>query len=540
MAIQGSLKEASLPDVVQMLHLGRRTGRLALADRQRHASIYFEHGWITYASIVNRRDRLGDMLVKSGRVTQAQLDEALAAQAAEPSRRVGELLVSSGSITRETLDQFLRIHVEEALYALFTWATGTFLFEADVQLEAEETPHRFSPEAVLLEGARRIDEWSLIEHRIPSFDLVFALESGVGSLEGLTLTEAQQRVLPLLDGARDVRAVIDESALSDFTACQALFGLVTAGLVRAVGVSTPPEAVRAQESQIEEHRNLGVAFLRTGMLEEAEREFRRVRELRPSEGHARFALGLIAMRRGQYQDAIAAFREAEDRGGPRPSVLANLALALERLGELDAAEAAWADAARRAPGDGRILLHWGLLALAQGRVEVGHRRIEQARERLGDRLPPVWYWAAARALASVDRHDEALDAARAGLATYPRDQVLANTVAVLLETAGDYEGAERLLRATIAEDASLPQVSKNLGDLCYRSGRFDQAWECYQRAVRLAPALGDDIHFRIGNLAFRRGELPSAREGWETAVALNPAHHLARANLDALPVARDS
>lgn len=540
MAIQGSLREASLPDVVQMLHLGRRTGRLALADRQRHASIYFEHGWITSASIVNRRDRLGEMLVKSGRITQAQLDEALAAQATEPSRRVGELLVASGAIARETLDHVLRLHVEEALYALFTWSTGSFKFEADVQLEADEPRHRFSPEAVLLEGARRIDEWSLIENKIPSFDLIFALETGVGSLDGLTLTEAQQQVLPLLDGVRDVRAVIDESALSEFSACQALFGLVTAGLVRAVGVSAPPETVRAQASQIEEHRNLGVAFLRTGMLEEAEREFRRVRELRPSEGHARFALGLIAMRRGQFQDAIAAFREAEDRGGPRPSILANLALALERHGEVQAADTAWAEAARRAPGDGRILLHWGLLALGLGRVEVGHRRIEQARERLGQRLPAVWYWGAARALASVGRHDEALDTARAGLEAFPRDQVLGNTVAVLLEASGDYEGAERLLRAMLGEDASLPQVSKNLGDLCYRSGRFDQAWECYLRAIRLAPDLGDDIHFRVGNLAFRRGDLPRAREGWEAALALNPSHHLARANLDALPVARDS
>jgi tetratricopeptide (TPR) repeat protein len=540
MAIQGSLREASLPDVVQMLHLGRRTGRLVLADRHRHASVFFEDGWITYASIVNRRDRLGEMLVKSGHVTQAQLEEVLAIQAAEPSRRVGELLVAGGVVSPDTLNRFLRIHVEEALYAILTWSNGTFTFEADVRLEAEETPQRFSPDAVLLEGARRIDEWSLIEHRIPSFDLVFALETGVGSLEGLTLTEAQQRVLPLLDGHRDVRAVIDESALSDFTACQALYGLVTAGLVRAVGVSTPVEANRAQEARIEEHRNLGVAFLRTGLLDEAEREFRRVRELRPSEGHAPFALGLIAMRRGDYHAAIAAFREAEDRGGPRPSILANLALALERIGEGEAADAAWAEAARRAPGDGRILLHWGLLALAQGRADLGHRRIEQARAHFGARLPAVWYWAAARSLAAAERYDEALDTARAGVREYPRDQVLANTLAVLLETAGDFEEAERLLRTLLAEDASLPQVSKNLGDLCYRNGRFDQARECYQRAVRLAPSLGGDIYFRLGNLAFRSNDLAGARQGWATAVELNPSHHLARANLDALPGTHDS
>ena len=68
MAIKGSLREAALPDVIQLLYLGRRTGCLAVADRQSHASVYFEDGWVVYAAIVNRRDRLGDMLVKRGRI----------------------------------------------------------------------------------------------------------------------------------------------------------------------------------------------------------------------------------------------------------------------------------------------------------------------------------------------------------------------------------------------------------------------------------------------------------------------------------------
>jgi hypothetical protein len=57
MVIKGSLKEASLPDVIQLLFLGRRTGCLALADRHNFGTIYFEEGHIVYAAIVNRRDR---------------------------------------------------------------------------------------------------------------------------------------------------------------------------------------------------------------------------------------------------------------------------------------------------------------------------------------------------------------------------------------------------------------------------------------------------------------------------------------------------
>ncbi len=81
MAIRGSLKEASLPDVLQLLALGQKTGRLTVSDRQNLGHVFFERGRITDAAVVNRRDRLGDILVKSHTITQAQLEAAIEEQA---------------------------------------------------------------------------------------------------------------------------------------------------------------------------------------------------------------------------------------------------------------------------------------------------------------------------------------------------------------------------------------------------------------------------------------------------------------------------
>lgn len=537
MAIQGSLREASLPDVIQLLFLGRRTGRLALADRQRHASIWFEDGWITHAAIVNRRDRLGEVLVKSGAVTQADLEAALSVQSSDPSRRIGDLLVARGALSAAELRRYMRTHVEEALYALFSWSTGTFTFEAGITPDVDEGTGRFSPEAILLEGARRVDEWSLIERKIPSFDIVLAPEPAQDPTADLGFTETQRRILPLLDGRRDLRQVIEETALADFTACQAVYGLLTAGLIRQVGVRTLAEPARALESQIAEHRNLGVAFYRTGMLDEAEREFRRVREMRPSEGGAPFFLGLIAARRARWEDALALLREAADRGGPRPQILHNMAVVYEELGRLDEADTTWAEAARRAPEDARILLGWALLALRRHDLEPARRRLRGARELFKDRIPALWYWAALRAEAAAEQFGAAVEIARGAVQAYPSEPVLANALAVLLELTGDAVAAERILRALLEEDATLPQLSRNLGDLCYRSGRFDQATESYERAIRLAPDLGDEVYFRLGNLAYRRGDLAAARQHWGRTLLLNAGHQLARANLDTLPVA---
>ncbi len=536
MAIKGSLKEAGLPDVIQLLFLGRRTGCLSLADRQRHASIYFQDGWIVYAEIVNRRDRLGDILLGVLIIPRALREPALANPARPPARRLGEILVSQGLLAPAEVRRSLRAQIEEAVYSLFGWHSGTFSFEAGVLPEVEEGLEQINPESLLLEGARRVDEWSLFEKKIPSFDLIFAVVPDQLGGHEAEFTEAQRRIVPLLDGQRDVRAVIDASGLSEFEAARALYGLLTAGLAHKVGASSAAAPSRMLEAQIEEHRNLGIAFFRTGMLEEAQREFRRVVELRPAEGSAPLYLGLIAARQRRWAEAADAFRQAVDRSGPRPALLHNLGVALEHLGRFEQSESICADAAGRAPEDGRIQTGWGILALRRGDAGVARQRLQRARDLFPHGPPPLWYWAATRAAAGCDDLDAAVALAREGVDRHGADPVLRNNLAVLLEATGDLAGAERLLRGLLAEDATLPQAFKNLGDLLYRSGRYDDAASMYDRAAQLAPELGDDLFFKLGNLAFRRREAERARAYWERALALNPGHQLARANLDTLPV----
>src|SRR5690606_27508329 len=111
MAIKGSLKEASLADVCQLLALGQKTGCLSVADRSRFGQIYFDQGRSRCARIVNRRDRLGDLLVRGGEIAQEQLGEVLAQQARQPDKRVGELLVERGIIAPADLTRYIRMQI---------------------------------------------------------------------------------------------------------------------------------------------------------------------------------------------------------------------------------------------------------------------------------------------------------------------------------------------------------------------------------------------------------------------------------------------
>jgi tetratricopeptide (TPR) repeat protein len=538
MAIKGSLKEASLPDVIQLLFLGRRTGCLALADQHNFGTIYLDEGLIVYASIVNRRDRLGDILVRNGRITPDQLQQAIETQDDDRQHKLGEILVTLGILSRTELEDYMRLQIEEAVYYLFTWTSGTFNFEAGVRPEREDFLVRISPEALLLEGARRVDEWSLIEKKIPSFDLIFSVDQQHIAQSTPTLSAEQQRLLPLIDGTRDVRQLIDESGLVEFEVGKALFGLITAGFAHRVGTSTAA-APKVNESRVDEHRNLGIAFYKAGMLEEALREFRRVIDLRPGDSSAPLFLGLIAIRQARWEEAAAALRRAAEAGVPKPAALHNLGFALEQLGRLDEAEAAYGDAAGRARDDARVMLGWSVVALKRGDNKVAQGRLARARELLnGKPVPALWYWAATLATSGLDDAESALQIAREGVATYANNPVLQNNLAVLLELSGDVEGAEAMLRAALAEDAALPQVSKNLADILYRNGRYDEAAEAYERAAKLNPELGDDLYFKLGNIAYKRRDHARARESWAQAASLNPGHQLARANLEMLDLSQ--
>jgi tetratricopeptide (TPR) repeat protein len=539
-AIKGSLREASLPDVLQLLSMGQKTGCLSVTDRSSFGYIYFDRGRISYASIVNRRDRLGDILVKSGVITQQELDAALELQVAQRDRRLGEILIERGVITREELHRFIRIQIEEAVYFLFTWTQGTFSFETDVRPDEHDLLVSINPESLLLEGARRVDEWGLIEHKIPSFDLIFAIDQARLASSEAQLTPEQEHLVPLIDGKRDVTALIDASGIGEFEVGKALYGLATAGFLHRTGKSRPTEDV-ARESRVEEHRNLGVAFYKTAMYEEATREFRRVVELREDDAQARFYLGLVAMREERWADALHLLREAASLPGARPAVFHNLAYTLERLGQLEEAQGALREALERGgEDDPRIRTSLGVLALKVGDLGVADAIFTSARALWADRKPAAaWYHYAALAAALTGDLARALTLASEGLEAHPRSAALCNLLAVIHERRGDSRAALQAAERGLHEDGALPQLHKNFGDVLYAAGRYEDALEAYQRAVKLNPSLGDDVYLRLGNIRFKWHEVDQAVACWERALALNPDNMTIRTNLElarAIPV----
>ncbi|MFL5508766.1 MAG: DUF4388 domain-containing protein [Gemmatimonadaceae bacterium] len=409
MAIKGSLKEASLPDVLQLLSMGKKTGCLGLSFHDSFGSIYFDNGRICHAAIVNRP-----------------------------------------------------LDTENSVYTLFTWTSGTFNFEQGV--EPEEGAERVSvdPQSLLLEGARRVDEWSLIEKKIPSFDVVFSLDRPRLMMNRDPLSPEQEAMLPLIDGHRDINGLIRDSGLGEFEVGKALYGLLNANFLLPVGRKRTTPTLPRNASPLE-RRELASALYRAGMHDEALREFRALVE-EADDPVASFHVGLIALRQKEWSSAVNAFMTAAPHVENKTALLHNLAIAYDQLGQLEKARLVIERAITSGgSSDPLIQLEAAVIALRLADYQSAKVRLSEARSLWTSGPPPaVWFHYAAQVASLSGDPDREMLLLAAATETHPESPVLLNNLAAACLKREDYAGAREAAEKGLTVAPELPQLRRNL------------------------------------------------------------------------------
>ncbi len=131
MSISGNLEDVSVAEVLQFVHIGRRTGTLAIRSPQGRGEVGFHRGRIINAWSPKAK-KLGDLLLSQGLLERRQLDEALRLQESErPRRSLGQILVDGGLVNAVGLRKAVAGQIEETVYELVTWREGSFEFALD-------------------------------------------------------------------------------------------------------------------------------------------------------------------------------------------------------------------------------------------------------------------------------------------------------------------------------------------------------------------------------------------------------------------------
>jgi hypothetical protein len=188
MAFQGSLAELHLPDIIQLISVSGKTGVFHLTNGPLAGEIY----------------------LNDGKIVHAQLDEV------------------SG---------------EEAVYALAIWSQGDFRFDPGVATELRTITK--SNTNLLMEAARRLDEWRVLSKKIPSTDLVPEFVVQEHRDGQINLNTSEWLILSKIDGQRSVKAIAAASRLTAFDAAKILYGLIATGLIRLRPAGAAPPAAGA-------------------------------------------------------------------------------------------------------------------------------------------------------------------------------------------------------------------------------------------------------------------------------------------------------
>ncbi|MBI3271042.1 MAG: PQQ-binding-like beta-propeller repeat protein [Planctomycetes bacterium] len=295
MGFRGDLSTINLADLFQTLSSSRKVGTLVVTDGESRKCIYFGTEGVRLLSTGKRRGlHLGEMLVRSGKITQAELQDALAIQK-KLGLLLGEVFQKVGLVTKEEVAAAIRLQIEEELYDLFSWTNANFEFQENALPPAELlSPDQpvifavFDSNALVMEAARRLDEWEVINKAIPDHKAIYVPAVPPEQLPA-PQAGADSSLLPLINGARTVEQLIVESHASKFEACSKLYRLCQQGLVKPA----KPEDLR-QAAQ--NHWNAGQHELAASVLAAAT-------DLAPEDPTVRQPLAQMLKYLGKWQEA---------------------------------------------------------------------------------------------------------------------------------------------------------------------------------------------------------------------------------------------
>lgn len=231
--MRGNLASVRIVEVLQMLGLQRQTGRLSINRGGDSVDVYFKEGAVVFgaSNCGDARSAVEALLRRFCGIEEQGIEHVLSI-AKMTSQPIDRVLVREKMLDAKTFTDCLRRHTESAVFKVMTWEEGEFFFEKasppvfanGVQLKVDD---------LLLEGARRSDEWSLIRQKIPHFDIIYEpMIANADELATRGMSDTDLKVFSCVDGRRTIQQIIDLLCLGEFDVVKSMFILLSVNLIR--------------------------------------------------------------------------------------------------------------------------------------------------------------------------------------------------------------------------------------------------------------------------------------------------------------------
>lgn len=229
--MQGSLTREQLPGIIRLLNQDRETGILRVSRDSVSKQIYFGEGSMIFASSNHRADRLGEFLVRNGKMTRTHL--ALASQRVRlTGLRLGAVMVNMGLMTEREMLARVDDQLRAIIYSLFVWERGDYRFQPRKEPIASELAMDLPTVPIIWEGIHRIQDPAVIRRALGSLDRIVNVAKNPATLsEAISLTPFESYLLSRVDGQTSIADIVNISPVSETETLRCLYGMLSVGVL---------------------------------------------------------------------------------------------------------------------------------------------------------------------------------------------------------------------------------------------------------------------------------------------------------------------
>ncbi len=239
MALKGRLKDFSLTQLLNLVHLARKTGALSVDGRTGSAQLFFQEGKLVYATASGKPNSLTDLMLAEGKLNKRQADAIVAQGRHRDDSQLGLLLINAGQVKRDEIVKALRQNMTEVVNTVFAWDDGAFVFDQKLDPPAGRLKLPISLDTMVLDGARQQKEVSDLQTELPSLDVVLKFTDGPGrNLRNINLSVDEWRVISFINPRNTVATIAQYNQMSENEVRRIVAKLLRDGLVEVVGTET--------------------------------------------------------------------------------------------------------------------------------------------------------------------------------------------------------------------------------------------------------------------------------------------------------------
>jgi DNA-binding response OmpR family regulator/curved DNA-binding protein CbpA len=250
--IEGKLSETAFPRILHNLYSLRATGLLHLQHNNLKKVVYIRKGYPIFVRSNLVREFLGQMLVRTGRLSDEALAESLEASK-QSNQRHGTALIEMGLLTPHQLNDALRTQVLDKLLDTFSWPEGKYRFVQAREFKQGITSIDLSPANLILQGLRdhanRDQVLKILEPHLEHY--LQQAENPLYRFQEIQLSVNEQRILASCQGNETLSEVLKRYLLSRKEAEPLLAALLTTGiLVARMEPEEPKEEAGCDETEL--------------------------------------------------------------------------------------------------------------------------------------------------------------------------------------------------------------------------------------------------------------------------------------------------